>query len=77
MLPKFKTCFASLKNSSNNLSAKNNVVRVKFVESNIRLRMQKVEYQYYEIATNILYKNCYTYEWLDIGMFLNTKNDMP
>lgn len=65
-----------LKNSSNNLSSKNNVVRVKFVESNIGLRIQKVEYQYYEIAKNILHKNCYTYEWLDIGMFAKYKRKM-
>lgn len=39
------------------VKGKNNVVRVKFVESNIGLRIQKVEYQYYETATNILYKS--------------------
>ncbi len=38
------------------VKGKNYVVRVKFVESNIGLRIQKVEYQYYETATNILYK---------------------
>ncbi|MCV3385223.1 hypothetical protein L8X52_08455 [Campylobacter lari] len=38
------------------VKGKNYVVRVKFVESNIGLKIQKVEYQYYEIATNILYK---------------------
>ncbi|ARE80305.1 hypothetical protein [Campylobacter helveticus] len=51
------------------VKGKNNVVKVKFVESNMGLRIQKVEYQYYEIATNVLYKSYYTYGWLDIGMF--------
>ncbi|HEB7570828.1 TPA: hypothetical protein RZK50_001920, partial [Campylobacter coli] len=46
------------------VKGKNNAIRVKFVENNIGLRIQKVEYQYYKIVTNILYKNYYTYGWL-------------
>ncbi len=46
------------------VKGKNNTIRVKFVENNIGLRIQKVEYQYYKIVTNILYKKYYTYGWL-------------